>query len=83
VTTQPPIVLAVRAPIIVEGNVERGEVTQMSFPHVSDQCLFAPSFLTGTDHDGRAVRVVGADVDAAISPQLLKSDPDVRLNVLD
>ena len=45
--------------------------------------LFAASFLPGADHDRRAVRVVGADVNAAMPAQLLEPDPDVGLDVLD
>src|SRR5688572_5937488 len=80
---QPPIMFAVRAAIVVEGDVKRGEVTEMSLPHIGDQGLFAPSLLTGANHDGRTVRVVCTDVDAAVASQFLEPDPDVRLDVLD
>ncbi len=51
--------------------------------HVGDQLFLAAALLPGTDHDGRAVRVVGTDVDASMPAQLLKPDPDVGLDVLD
>ncbi len=37
----------------------------------------------GANHDRRAVRVVGTDIDAAIAAQLLETHPDVGLDVLD
>jgi hypothetical protein len=51
--------------------------------HVGDQLFLAAAFLPGADHDRRAVRVVGADVDAAVPAQLLEPHPDVGLDVLD
>ena len=39
--------------------------------------------LPGADHDRRAVRVVGTDVDAPVAAQLLEAHPDVGLDVLD
>ena len=41
------------------------------------------AFLPGADHDGRAVGVVGADVDAPPPAEFLEPDPDVGLQVLD
>ena len=46
-------------------------------------CFFADAFLPGADHDRRAVRVVGADVDAAVADELLEAHPDIGLDVLD
>ena len=51
--------------------------------HPGDQFFLADAFLPGADHDGRAVRVVGADIDAALPAKLLKADPNVGLQVLD
>ena len=81
--THAAVVLAVSAAVVVELNPERCEVAEVRLPHVGDQRFFAPAFLTGTNHDGRAVRVVRADVDAAMASQLLEADPDVGLDVLD
>ena len=55
----------------------------MGLLHLGDQLLFAAALLPGADHDGRAVRVVGTDVDAAVAAQLLEADPNVGLEVLD
>ena len=51
--------------------------------HLGDQRLFADALLPGADHDRRAVRVVGADVDAAVADELLEAHPNVGLDVLD
>ena len=55
----------------------------MCFAHVGDERFFAAPLVPGADHDGGAVRVVGAQVDAAVAAQLLESHPDVGLDVLD
>ena len=72
-----------RAAVVVELDVEVGEVALVRRLHLGDQLLLAAAFLAGADHDRRAVRVVGADVDAAVAAQLLEPDPDVGLDVLD
>ena len=48
-----------------------------------DERLFAHAGLPGANHDRRAVRVVGTDVDAAVADELLESHPDIGLDVLD
>ncbi len=55
----------------------------MGLLHLGDQLLLADALLPGADHDRRAVRVVGADVDAPLPAELLEADPDVGLEVLD
>ena len=78
-----PVRLAVRAAVVVELNVEAGEVADVSVTHVGDQRLFAAAFLPSADHDRRAVRVIGADEDTLVTAQLLKADPNVGLDVFD
>ncbi len=39
------------------------------------------AFLTGTDHDSRAMGIIGANVQTSVSFQFLKSHPDVCLDV--
>ena len=74
---------AVGAAVVVELDVEAGEIGDVGLPHPGDQFLLADALLPGADHDGRAVGVVGADIDAPPPAELLEADPDVRLQVLD
>lgn len=75
------IEFAVCAAVVVERDIKRGKVAQVRFSHIGDQRLFRATFLPSPDHDRRAVRVVGADVNAAVAAQLLKTDPDIGLDV--
>ena len=77
-----PGLLAVGAAIVVEGDPERGEIVQVRLVHPGDQLLLGDALLVGTDHDRRAVGIVGANVDATIPTQLLEPDPNVGLQVL-
>lgn len=47
----------------------------------SDEFCFSDARLPGTDHHGRAVRIVRANVNAAVADQVLKSHPNIRLDV--
>jgi hypothetical protein len=55
----------------------------MLLPHVGNQADFAPLLLLSTDHNGRAVGVVGTDVDATLATQFLEANPYVSLDVFD
>ena len=68
---------------MVEGDLEAGEVGLVGRPHGRDQILLAAPLGAGPDHDRRAVRVVGAEIDAVVAAELLEADEDVSLNVLD
>ena len=48
-----------------------------------DQLLRRDAFGLRLEHDGRAVRVIRADVVALMAAQLLKPHPDVGLNGLE
>ena len=74
---------AVGAAVVVELDVEAGEIGEWALLHLGDQFVFADAFLPGADHDGRAVRVVGAEVNAPLPAQLLEADPNIGLQVLD
>ena len=74
---------AVRAAVVVELDIERGEVALVGLLHLGDEFLFADAGLPGADHHRRAVRVVGTHVHAAVADQLLEPHPDVGLDVLD
>ena len=55
----------------------------MGLLHPRDQVLLANPLLTSADHNGRAVGVVGTDVDAAVASQFLEPHPDIGLEILD
>jgi hypothetical protein len=48
-----------------------------------DQRFGAHAFLLGADHDRRAMRIIGAAIDATVPALLLKAHPDVGLHGLD
>ncbi|MNQ68867.1 hypothetical protein D3C85_834380 [compost metagenome] len=69
--------------VVVEVHQERGEVGGVLGAHVVDQLLGGDALLLGAQHDGRAVGVVGTDVDGLVATHLLEAHPDVGLDVLD
>ncbi len=77
------VLRAVSAAVVVKLNLEFGEVADMGVVHFGDQRLFAATLLSSANHDRGAMRVVGANVDAAIPAQLLEPHPDVGLQILD
>ena len=78
-----PVFVTVGAAVVVEGDIEAGEVADVGLLHFADQFLLGPLLLAGADHDRGAVSVVGTQVNAAVTAQVLKPDPDVGLDVLD
>ena len=54
----------------------------MQLAHVLHQGLSRHTFLFGLNHGGRAVGVVGADVDRLIAAHALKSHPNIGLDLL-
>ena len=79
--TQLPILITVRAAIVVELDIESGKIALMFFVRAGNEFLFGHALLLRADHDRRAVRVISAEIDAAIATQLLKPHPNVSLNV--
>ena len=73
----------VRRVVVVERDLEVGEVARVARVHLRDEVLGRAALLAGADHDGSAVRVVGADVGAVGAAHLLEADPEVRLEILD
>ena len=71
------------AAVVVEFDIEGGEVANMVFTHVGDEFFFAAAFLASSQHDRRTMRVVSAHIDDAMTTQLLKTHPDIGLDVLD
>ena len=68
---------------MIELNSKTGKVLLVRGLHLSDKLLLGPALLSGTDHDRRAVCVVGTYKDALAPSELLESDPNVCLDVLD
>ena len=68
---------------MVELDIEAREIVDMRPFHPGDQLFLAKLFLSGADHDGGAMRVVGADVDAPLPAEFLEADPDIGLQILD
>ena len=77
------VFFAVRAAIVVELDLESCEVPDMRASHVGDDCFFRTAFFAGSDHDRRAMRVIGTDKNALVASQLLEPYPNVCLDVLD
>jgi len=80
-TAKLAVFVTVRAAVVVEFDLEAGKVALMLFVRPRDELFFRHAMLLGTDHDRSAVGVVGAKVNAVVSAQLLKADPDIGLNV--
>jgi hypothetical protein len=67
---------------MVKGNLEATEVSQMILPHGSNQFLLRTALGPGTNHNGCAVGIVGAEVNGLIAAQSLEAGEDVSLDVL-
>lgn len=77
------VLFAVGRVEVVEIHQEIGEVATVLGLDVGDQLLRGDAFLLGAQHDGRAVGVVGADIDALVATHFLEADPHVCLDVLE
>ncbi len=75
------VLRAVGAVVIVEADLESGEVALVLGLHLLDLLLRRDAFLFRLEHDGGAVGVIGANVQALLAAQLLKAHPDVGLDV--
>ena len=51
--------------------------------HGVNQGLRRYPFFFGTQHDRRAVGIIGTDIMAFMAAQALKTHPDIRLNMFD
>ena len=78
-----PVFGAVGAAVVVELDLEPGEVLDVRLAHPLEQLLLRNAFALRPDHDRRAVGVVGTDIDAAVAAELLEPHPNVGLDVLD
>ncbi len=73
----------VRTPVVVERDIKSAEIFQVSFFDLGDKLFFGNSLLIRGNRNRGAVRVVGAKITAILAAKLLKTHPNVRLNVLD
>ena len=73
----------VRRVVVVERDLEVGEVLEVYGVRARDELLGGDALLARADHHGRAVRVVRADIDAVVAAELLEADPEIGLKVLD
>ena len=68
--------------VVVERNLEVGEVLQMRRVAARDQLFGRDALVARADHDGSAMGIVSADVQAFVAAHLLEAHPEVGLNVL-
>ena len=66
---------------IVKGNVEVGEIFFVFHFHPVDELFGCNALLLGAKHDGRAMGVIGTDIDAVVTEHALVADPDIGLNI--
>jgi len=71
----------VRGVKVVEFDTECIQVGELLGGNALDQFLRRYIFLTCTNHDRRAVRIAGANVNAVVATQFLEAHPDIRLDV--
>ena len=68
---------------IVEANGEIGVIALVFLVYAGNQRLGADVLVQGAQHDGCAVGVIGADIDAVMTTHVLEAHPDVGLDGLD
>ena len=70
------------AVVIIETNQKIGKIHLVFFFGGRNQLLRGNAILFGAQHDGRAVGVIGAHINAVVAAQALEPGPDVGLDVL-
>ena len=75
--------LRVSAAVVVEGNAKIGKVLLVSQAHLGNNAKLGDALFFCADRNRSPMRVVGANVDAALSAQPLIPGPNVGLNVFD
>ncbi len=73
------VFVAVGSVVVVKRNLEVGKVFGVGGVALLDDRLWRDAFLTRADHDRRAVRIVGTDVNALVAAHLLEPHPEVSL----
>ena len=69
--------------VVIEIHQKIGKVGGMLGLHIGDQLLGGDAFLLGAQHDGRAMGVVGADVDGLVAAQFLEAHPHIGLDIFE
>ena len=67
---------------VVEANLETGVIAFVFGMDAVDQLFRGSTLAVRAQHDGRAVGIVGADVQAVVAAQLLEAHPDIGLDRL-
>ena len=63
--------------------MKASEVGLVGLLHVGNHLLLAAALRLGSQHDRRAMSVVGAELDGPMAPQFLKPHEEVGLDVFD
>ena len=77
-----PVLVRVRGVVVIEPDAEAGEVGSVLDPHPLNLHLRRDAVLARFQHDGCAMGVVGADIQAFMAAHALETHPDVGLDVL-
>src|SRR5690554_634430 len=67
--------------VVIKADVEPGEILLMFFTDPVNQLLGRDAFPLGTEHNGGAVGIIGANVVASVASHILIAHPDIGLNV--
>ncbi len=78
-----PVLVGMRTVIVVKSDPKIREILQVLLVHAFDQFFRAYAFGLGAQHNGCAMGIIRADVNAIVTAQLLKTHPDIRLHVLE
>ncbi len=79
---QLPVLIGMGGVVVIKIYTKTGEVLLMLGAGACNQLLGCDPFLACAQHDGGAVGVIGADVEALVPAHLLKSYPDIGLHIL-
>ena len=77
-----PVLRRVGGVVIVKVDVEITEIGAVLLADALDELFRGQALLLGAQHDGGAVGVIGADVQAVMAARLLEANPDIRLHLL-
>lgn len=72
-----------RRVVVIEGDFEVGEILEVACIASLDELFGRNAILTGANHDGRAVGIIGADIDAFVALHFLEAGPEVGLEIFD
>ena len=53
----------------------------MLLMYICDSLLWCDTQCLGSEHDRRAMCIIGTDIDALMATHLLKANPDISLNI--